>query len=1046
MGVSIMKVPEGFTVVETPVSKSSIVPEGFTVVETPTEATPYVTEEGSQRPLEFAPFLMLEPLRRLGDWIGVTDTPDYRETPSGERITRIDEMAAAWDQGSADIGRLSRATEAFAPTSVWVDAEDNILGPVDSPSSTAYGTLEGARLMHPRERFGDAFMDTMSYQERIQHIEKLRVSEAQERHADTLAVQSQIGKDVTSDTIGSVGAELGSLTTAIPIGRALTTMVGSGAAISGSSELTRQITSGDYDVKTLGLHTAAGALLTPPLAAPIRTTKAVAEKTKNTVNYVTNKTKAIASKTGSTKAANSVVAKMNDKIADKVVANVPEEEIIPTVLKEMGLKNKDALVVYNNSTLGAPIIPTLDDAAKVVAARNNPLASTTMIGKAWDELAAPLQQVIKLNSQRVGNLMREYEFRSAVNTANTQTKTQPFLQYTTRLIKKEKNPEIKAKYLDFQDALNNGQFKTALKIADENFPELTKQFKIKNAQGVEKNGPIVELLDDIHKRALASGMKIGRRVNFFPRVIKDLQGIQEAVGTAGVSVADRALAKIAKKKGVEVNELDDSVVSDVYNRILAGSKTGLPTKRTEASRTIQEVTPKLREFYHDAPTALTIYTQRMEREIAKRQFFNQQNSLKKVKGTDTVDLSESIGEMLAQMRAKGELNHTQEDNLRALLTARFDGGERAMNRTLASVRDIQNMALLANFRSALIQLADVGSSVYVNGLGNTIKEIATGIKGSRVKPEDLGLLNRTSIEFGNVDGFSKALDATMKGSLFTKIDRSGKRIFINSSYNKYQKLAEKNPSAFIKKWDEVFGDETVKLMESLKKGEVNDNVKLMLWNELSEVQPISLSEMPKAYLEVPNGRIFYAMKSYMLKQLGLVRKDIVNEYRKGNKQEALVNATRYALIMGTANATVQDVRNYVKSGFDTEGMAVDFTDASTFADTASDAWVQALMDIVFLSKYQRERHLANGEYGEFIKSQLTPASLGLVDMVGKAAMELADDEEQDYDAVKKVVTKLPIVGQDIYTFMLGGAEKTIEKKREQEAQQRRKERLKRAMQ
>ena len=60
-------------------------------------------------------------------------------------------------------------------------------------------------------------------------------------------------------------------------------------------------------------------------------------------------------------------------------------------------------------------------------------------------------------------------------------------------------------------------------------------------------------------------------------------------------------------------------------------------------------------------------------------------------------------------------------------------------------------------------------------------------------------------------------------------------------------------------------------------------------------------------------------------------------------------------------------------------------------------------------------------------------------------MQLADDEEQDYDAVKKVVTKLPVLGQDIYTFMLGGAEKTIEKKREQEAQQRRKERLKRAM-
>tara|TARA_R110000822_G_scaffold310357_1_gene442742 strand:- start:39 stop:3164 length:3126 start_codon:yes stop_codon:yes gene_type:complete len=1041
MGYFVMKIPEGF-ILEAPTAPP--IPEGFRIEAiTPTEATPYITEEGSQRPLEFSPFLMLEPLRRLGDYLGVTDTPDYREDSEGNRITRIDELAAAWDQGSADIGRLSRATEAFAPTSVWVDAEGNDLGPVDSPSATAYSYMEGARLMSPRERYSDAFVDTMSVQERIQAIEKRRVSKAQERHANTLAVQTEIGKNTTLDTIGNVVVELGTPTSAIPVGRAIKTMVGTGSAIAGSSELTRQITSGDYDLKTLGLHTAAGSLLTPVVAAPIRSTKAVANQAKNTVNYVTNKTKALASKAGSTKAANSVVSKMNDKIADKVVANVPEAEIIPAVLKEMGLKNKDALVVYNTSTIGAPIIPTLDDAAKVVAVRNNPLASTTMIGKAWDELMAPLQQVIRLNSQKIGNLMREYEYRSAVNTADTQTKTQPFLEYTTRLLKKEKNPEIKAKYLDFQDALNNGQFKTALKISDEYFPQISKQFR-KSKEG--KEGTIVTLLDDIHKRALASGMKIGRRVNFFPRVIKDLEGIQEAVGTAGVSIAEKALAKIAKKKGVEVDELDDNVVSEVYNRIIAGSKTGLPTKRTGASRTIQEVTPKLREFYHDAPTALTIYTQRMEKEIAKRQFFNQQNSLKKAEGTDTIDLSGSIGEMLAKMRRNGELNHVQEDNLRALLTARFEGGETAMNGTLAKVRDIQYMATLANFRSATIQLADVGSSVYVNGLGNTIKEIATGIKGSRLKPEDIGLLNRTSMEFGTTDGFSKALDATMRGSLFTKIDRSGKRIFINASYAKYQKIAQKNPDAFVKKWDEVFGDDTVKLMETLQKGEIDDNVKLMLWNELSEVQPISLSEMPAAYLNSPNGRVFFAMKSYMLKQLGLVRKDIVEQYRKGNKSEALVNAARYSLIMGTANATVQDVRNYVKSGFDTEGMTVDFTDASTFADTASDAWVQSLMDIMFLSKYQKERHLENGDWGQFVATQLMPASIGLTDMVGKAASEVSDDSEQDYEAVKKVVTKLPIFGQDIYTFMLGGAEKTIEKKREREAQQRRKDRLKRAMQ
>jgi len=127
-------------------------------------------------------------------------------------------------------------------------------------------------------------------------------------------------------------------------------------------------------------------------------------------------------------------------------------------------------------------------------------------------------------------------------------------------------------------------------------------------------------------------------------------------------------------------------------------------------------------------------------------------------------------------------------------------------------------------------------------------------------------------------------------------------------------------------------------------------------------------------------------------------------------------------------------------------MNVDFTDASTFADTASDAWAQSLMDIVFLSKYQKERHLENGDWGQFIATQLMPASIGLTDMAGKAAKEIADDTEQDYDAVKKLVTKLPVLGQDIYTFMLGGAEVTLQKKKEREEAEARKEFRRKAMQ
>ena len=1028
------------TVDAQPVSKYG----GTPVTNLPKEATPYITSEGSDRPIEYSPFLFLEPLNRLGDWLGVTENADYRETADGRRLNRIDEMAASWDTGTADLGRWGRHIEAYVPTSTWVDADGNDLGPLNSPSAQAASLIDGARLMSARERYGDAYVDTMTFQERRQHLEKDRLQKAKARHTNTLDMQTEIGVDKTSSVIGNVAAEIVTPTTIVPLGRGLKVMTGVGAFISGQSELSRQVTTGDYDLASLGLYTAAGGLLTPLVGAPIRSTKAAAAAAKNTVNYVTNKTKVLAGKKGSTKAANAVVAKMNDLVADKVVANVPEAEILPAVFKELGLKDKDALVVFGTSTLGKPIIPTIDDAAKIVAARSNPLASTTRVGKAWDNMMAPLQSVIRLNSQKVGNLVREFEFRTAINTAQTQEKATPFLAFASRIIKKEKDPVIRAKYDEMEDALMNGQFQTAFKIGDEYFPDIIKQFKTVDPKtGVTGAGAIPTLLDDIHRRALATGIKIGKRVNYFPRVIKDLQGIQQAVGTEGQSIADKALKKIATKKGVEVSELEDDVITAVYNSVLSGSKTGM-VKRTGASRTIQEINPKLREFYHDAPTALTIYTQRMEREIAKRQFFNQQKSLKKVEGTENVDLSGSIGEMLGKLRKSGELNHVQEDNLRALLLARFEGGEQAMNGVLANVRDLQYMATLANVQSAMIQLADIGSSMYVNGLGNTIKQLASGRKGVRITTQEMALANRTAAEFANMDGFSKALDTTMKVSLFSGVDRAGKSIFINSSFRKYSKLAEKNPEAFIKKWNPVFGDDTVKLMNSLKKGEVDDNVKLMLWNELSEVQPISLSEMPAAYLNNPNGRVFYAMKSFMLKQLGLIRKDIVQEYRKGNTKQAIENATRYALIMGTANASVQDMRNYVKSGFDTVGMTVQFDSPEEFAETMSDAVIQSLFDIIFLSKYQQERHLETGNWGQFLQSQLAPASIGMGDALGQAVVNLNSDTATDYDKVAKLLNKLPPFGNVIYTFLFGGAEEFVEKKQMRKEQSKRKEALRRA--
>lgn len=47
------------------------------------------------------------------------------------------------------------------------------------------------------------------------------------------------------------------------------------------------------------------------------------------------------------------------------------------------------------------------------------------------------------------------------------------------------------------------------------------------------------------------------------------------------------------------------------------------------------------------------------------------------------------------------------------------------------------------------------------------------------------------------------------------------------------------------------------------------------------MQPVALSEMPAAYLTSGNGRIFYTLKSFTIRQLDLYRRESVQKIRRG---------------------------------------------------------------------------------------------------------------------------------------------------------------------
>ena len=65
----------------------------------------------------------------------------------------------------------------------------------------------------------------------------------------------------------------------------------------------------------------------------------------------------------------------------------------------------------------------------------------------------------------------------------------------------------------------------------------------------------------------------------------------------------------------------------------------------------------------------------------------------------------------------------------------------------------------------LILPIPIGSSLYLNGVMNTAKALATGNKRAKITADDLGLVNQVSAELNNLNGMTKFLDFALTYSI-----------------------------------------------------------------------------------------------------------------------------------------------------------------------------------------------------------------------------------------------------------------------------------------
>jgi hypothetical protein len=890
----------------------------------------------------------------------------YKVVEEESDVSWFDEAMYAYDSTSADYENWALALEAKMPRgNLRIDEE-------------------GLSWDSPEELYGDEFAN-MSYDERLQFLAARRQQAVEEEYSDVIAFQEEHGKSSAAEFLGAAAKTIATPTSLFVLGKGLAGATATGAILGAETELAAQTAKGDYDLVDVAKSTGVGAV-----------GGAVANKIEKTARKMYAKSKAVKhDKALSNKAKN-----LNHEIMEARADGLSPQDSALRAQKRLGL-NEDEMT--DIAARGELAFPSDEAVAKHAAAKESLAPATQKKANVLERVATPISSRIRSISEPVFGRLRKLEMKTHEKVASHLDKSKDFMVRASRLAKKkDKN------YLAMERALMNGERDQAKEIAAEHFPDM-----------IEGINNVSEVLDEMYDDLVDAGVDLDYSANYFPRKVKDMEGLMTYLGRDLSSELDRYLDKAAAKKGfsgragLDVEDREVLINAYLSGDIKRGGKLSLAQ-----SRTIEELQEGMEEFYYSAADSLNYYINKAVREAEKRRFFGKNATLGK---DGKLDISDSVGALVAE---QGDLTTAQLDDLTAMLTARFGSGEIASSAVISGLRNIQTAALLGQYDSALIQLGDVGTSVYMNGMVNTLRGLGEGVRKKGItSAEELGVIQNIAADIEANGIGANLVDKALRYSGFRAVDRLGKDTLINAAHIKNTKIALKKPEEIVKRWGKVFGDETDSLIDDLKNGRNTENVRLLLFNELSDAQPISLSEMPEAYLNQPNGRILYALKSFALKQLDLVKRTSIDEMRSGNYIKGFTNLARYAAIMGLSGGSVATVRDWMQT-------------KEFRPEKLPDKSFETLMGIMFLNEYARNKYIANGDFAGYLTNLVAPAAPEVITTSVQALMEAAsNDETSDPEKFNRAIKDIPVMGKLAYYWMFGGAEKKLERERKKEIQE-----------
>ena len=513
---------------------------------------------------------------------------------------------------------------------------------------------------------------------------------------------------------------------------------------------------------------------------------------------------------------------------------------------------------------------------------------------------------------------------------------------------------------------------------------------------VDNYREVRNVLNAIKDEYIAQGLDANFIDNYFPRLVQDIDGLKTSFGIP-TGIVDQEIRRYEQMTG---QTLSDTERQMMYEK-LARSKLyrgGLNTPSNLKERKISLLEEAQLKYYADPEQALDSYIEKMVNAIETKKLIGDAAS-GKAAGTEPV--AGRLGEVMDNLAKQGRLRQDQIDVIQGAVQARF--GQHG--RQYGFVKGVKNMGYLAtmgNVGSTLTQLGDFYFTMVQNGLVPTI-EAALGRKKFTI--QDFGLAkDQVSIENENGAGmFGNSVRTVFKLTGITAIDRLAKNTNINAAFNVLTRGAKagQNTNKYKKtlaRLKRTQGNDAYKTIADLQNGVKSDLVIEALYNELADVAPISLTEMPEAYANNPNTRILYSLKSYTIKQFNFLRERVFVKLTEGIAQgdskkvgEASVDMMKILAFTTLANGSADVLKAIV---FNREIDDEDF-------------WWNTFLRMFGVTKYTTVKARKEG-LGQALLMTVAPPQVGILNDIGKDivnAEKLADARSMKY---------MPLVGKLYY--------------------------------